>query len=176
MSTNTSDEVIIEFKYTRDEYISAVQAYQRRAIPVSLYVGGAVLVVGAILLLVFYGSNSRVMIGVTFFLLLLFSLSLGFFFGPRKEYNRSTLAQITYWFRFSNEGVEFRGDEDRAAMSPWSLYNAVWELDTFYFLFQAEEDAFTIIPKRAFTDVSQEQRFRGLLQRYVAPEYEWGPE
>ncbi|HEX8163783.1 MAG TPA: YcxB family protein [Pyrinomonadaceae bacterium] len=94
---------------------------------------------------------------------------LGYFVAPRRWYKHIS-ERGEYTLQYSDAGIVFRARDIDSTLQ-WSLYREVRETGQFYFLVYGK-DAFSVIPKRAFTSAEQERGFRALLRRHVGPELE----
>lgn len=161
-----TEPVNLHFRYTREEYVAAVRQFFD---PFRLKFYG---VFGALLLLL--GIFAAVVSDdpvYTWFLSIFGVVSLSLFYrsyfvAPRRWYG-VVAARGDYTLRCSDEGIVFRAKDMESSLR-WSLYREVRETERFYFLVYGKH-AFSVIPKRVFTSARQEQDFRGLLSRHIAP-------
>lgn len=165
------EKLDITFIYTEDEYVAAARLYYAR-----FYHSRFNLFFGVLLLL--FGLGGIMMFGTTFFSTLSavagsLLLALGcyvHFAAPGQQYHSNPLFRERYFLSFAEAGLLFRTKNSESKIE-WSFYNKVWETKQFYFL-RYGDNAFSLIPKRAFTDAKQEAIFRELLRRKIDPQFE----
>ncbi|MDX6694951.1 MAG: hypothetical protein QOF02_2554 [Blastocatellia bacterium] len=162
-----SNVVEIQFRYTEAEYSEAARHYLNRTYHTRFNI-----ILG---LLVFFGGAAFWMleadsifgpICLVLGALLLLIAANSYFVVPQRIYKRNPQLREEYQLQFSDDGIAFRSKGIDSTLQ-WSLYKEVWETERFYFLLYGK-DAFSLIPKRAFTDEWQERAFREMLQKHVA--------
>lgn len=165
----TTNFITLQFRYSKEEYVSAVrQYYQTFHSKVSALFCAATIVIGLLVLLLSedpYFSSFLISIGI----LGLIIFCLNYFAGPQRIYERNPKLHDEYNLQFSDEGIIFRSKDIDSALQ-WSLYSRIQETERFYFLIYGK-DSFTLIPKRVFTSREQEYAFRVMLKDHVDPTF-----
>ena len=151
---NLPTDLILQFKYTEDEYVSAVQSYYARTFHIWTYLIALGVVLLASLYLWFSTGEPVVIFGLSVFLLIVALPLIFYFVTPRTTFRREPHFHDLYWLHFSEEEIEFKTEHVNSNLE-WSLYQKVWENKNFYLLFYGER-LFTIIPKRVFESEAQE--------------------
>ncbi len=139
-----SNPVILQFRYSREEYVTAVREYYGAYhSKVSALMCGALVVMGFLIALWSddpYISSFLISIGV--FGLIIFSLN--YFRGPQRIYDRNPKLREEYSLEFTDDGVLFRSRDIDSALQ-WNLYSGVRETERFYYLIYGK-DSFSLIP------------------------------
>ena len=162
-----AETVTIHFRYGEAEYVAAVRQYFD---PFRMKLSGAfgVLLLSFGVITGYAGGDPY----STWLLSLLGAAALAVFYrsyyvAPRRWY-KLVSERGEYTLQYSDAGIVFRAKDIDSTLQ-WSLYSQVRETEGFYFLVYGN-DAFSVVPRRAFTSAEQEQEFRALLRRHVAPE------
>lgn len=162
-----SETVELRFKYTEDEYVSAMRRYFARALYTKTdIVAGVAAVIAGILFLI-YSENSFVWDFLIFAGVILLLINfVAYFIAPRLRFRREPKLHNEYFLKFSEDGIVFKTAGIDSNLQ-WSLYDKVWATDKFYFLFYGR-NTFTVIPKRAFDSREQEEVFKSMLRRKIS--------
>ena len=164
-----SNEIVhLAFQYSESEYISAARFYYRRFRHIGLRMA-----VSAFAVLVgmfgeaFYG-DSGLWFALIFFGIILFALNTAIYFNnPRAHFRKHPFIRQRYEVEFSDDGIKFRTEETESKYK-WGFYRRVIETSKHYYLLY-EGNWFSLIPKRAFQTLAEEQKFRSLLKQHVDP-------
>lgn len=170
-----SKQVNLTYSYTKYEYIAATQLLYERILRTrfKFFVGLIVSSIGLLGLL--YFGNSPVGIASIFILMLLIGVgsAMDNFFKhyvePRRNYETGMTIGNQYFLSFTEECIVSRIKNAESKIE-WSFYDEVVESTQFYFL-RYGKNTFTLIPKRLFSDNTQEAIFRELLQRKISPHF-----
>ena len=86
---------------------------------------------------------------------------------PRRYFRGNPKYRDEYHLTYSDAGIEFKTQHANGSFD-WSFYTGVIENESLYLLVYGNDIySFSIIPKRAFRDASQEAAFRALLHRHI---------
>jgi len=152
----------INFKYTEKEYASAVKWYYMKSyrIVFDFIVAIILIIIGSFLQF----SNPKsvinmfiVVTGVLFLLILIFAI----YINPKRIFRSEPKFKDEYFLSFSNEGIAFKTEHINSNLQ-WNHYVKFSESKEFYYLVYGRF-MFTIIPKRAFVNKSNEEEFKKLL-------------
>lgn len=161
-----AEAVELRFKYTENEYVSAMRRYFARALytKTDIICGVAAIIVGVLFLV--YSGVSLVWYFLIFAGVILLLINfVAYFVAPRLRFRREPKLHDDYFLKFSEGGIVFM-TADIDSNLQWSLYDKVWETEKFYFLFYGG-NTFTLIPKRAFDGKEQEEVFKSMLKRKI---------
>jgi hypothetical protein len=154
--------ITIKFKYSQFEYVEAIQRFYRNTSKMILEV-----VVSLILFVIGLGVTlyMRVSLYSVFLMVVsIFYLFVTFIFYqiiPEKRSRLESKFRDEYYLSFSQDGVKYKNSQIDN-IYPWTHYQKVWEAPKYYYLIYSKEGV-TIIPKRAFATLEDEQSFRQLL-------------
>jgi hypothetical protein len=165
------ESIQLTFKYTEEEYVSAVRFFLLRSketlIRLGLTLGGlclALILLFSLLELelpLFLTISPLVLLGIAIFHALFVRL-------PRRQFRGNPKFRDEYSLTFSDEGIRFKTRSIDSSVA-WDLYTEVVENDRFYLLIYGKNIAsFSIVPKRSFRDSMQEAAFREMLGRHLA--------
>ena len=157
------ETISIRFKYTEEEYVSAMRLYMTRStdflirfVISSLFMAAGIFLV---LLLELESVISFILIFISVIWLLISFLA--FFVMPRQRFRSDPKFRDEYLLQFSEDGIQFKTVQIDALIQ-WSLYTKVLEDDRFYLMIYGK-DMISVIPKRAFTSAAQATAFDALL-------------
>ena len=154
----------ISFTYTEDEYVRAARIFYERTYRtrLNMWLGAALALLGAAGI-VLAGDFALLTLGCFVMGAVLLSLGyVGRHVTPRRIYRANPKFRDRYELEFSDRGIHFRSKGADTRLE-WDFYSKVWETEEFYLLVYGK-DMFSVIPKRAFGDASQEESFRALLR------------
>ena len=152
----------INFKYTEKEYVNAVKWYYMNSsrIIFDFIVAVIIIIIGSFLQFNNPKSVSNVFImaaGVLFLLILVYAI----YINPKRIFRSEPKFKYEYHLIFSNDGIEFKTEHINSNLQ-WNHYVKFSETKEFYYLIYGTF-MFTIIPKRAFENKSNEEEFKKLL-------------
>lgn len=165
----SEDKLEIRFKYSEDEYCRALRLYHLHT---KMNKFDIIFFIIAIILIVFsrrYLTESwlgTVLLIVLVIWVIVVILSL--FIIPRIHYRQNPKLRDECFLTFSENGIKFKTSYIDSNIE-WSLYNKIWESKEFYYLFHGKA-MFSIIPKRAFVNEQDENRFKAFLNRKISEE------
>ena len=158
----------LKFRYTEDEYVSAIRSYMLRGNRVTFFImiASVVFLLGVYFLV----TGSDVAITVAFlctgaFLYGLLATSV--LILPRRRFQADPKFRDEYLLGFTEDALIFKTQHIDAKVD-WSFYTEALETARFYLLVYGE-GGISVIPRRAFTDQKQEDLFRDLISRRVGP-------
>ena len=162
-----SESVELQFRYTEDEYVSALRAYMLAKRRVLFFAGMASVI--TLLGLYFLLTRAELAATITFlctgaFMFGLLATSFGLV--PRRRFRANPKFRSEYQLEFAEEGISFRTANVDSTLR-WAIYTEAIETEKFYLLAHGE-GAVTVIPKRVFTNEGQQARFRDMLARKVS--------
>lgn len=86
---------------------------------------------------------------------------------PRKYFRGDAKFRDRYELTFSDEGIKVKTPQIDSKLA-WSLYTKVIEgRDMYVLIYGNETRTMTAVPKRAFVNEDQENRFRELITRHI---------
>jgi len=86
---------------------------------------------------------------------------------PRKYFRGDAKFRDRYELTFSDEGIKVKTPQIDSKLA-WSLYTKVVEgRDMYVLIYGNETRTMTAVPKRAFVNEDQENRFRELIARHI---------
>jgi|SRR5882672_1365128 len=163
-----SESVELQFRYTEDEYVSAIRAYMLAKRRIAFFVGIASLVtlLGIYFLLTQSDSAATISFLCTgTFLFGLIATSFGIL--PHRRFQANPQFRSEYHLKFAEDGILFRTDHIDSTLK-WEIYTEALETEKFYLLSYGE-GAVTVIPKRVFSSDEQQALFNDMLMRKVTP-------
>lgn len=169
-----SETVRLRFKYTEQEYVSAVRAYMRRSpeIIVRLGVFLTLMTFGTFMLSMY--SDRGTLLSLIWAGVVLASVVCALFYGvPKRQFRGEPKFRDEYLLEFSDEGIHLTTANIDSKVS-WNLYTSVLEQERFYLLIYGKY-MMTVVPKRAFNSAKEEGDFRELLKRNLAPQLKANP-
>lgn len=142
--------MILEFKYTKKEYVKARQNYLLMRGIIKKRDSFILLFLFLLDILMLSTGNINlltVILGILIPILFLISLTI-YFFQPILFYNKIEKLHHTYHLDFNHHGITFK-TQGISSKIDWNFYEALWENDKFIYLLHSK-DMYTLIPKRAF--------------------------
>ena len=160
------ETVELQFRYTEDEYVSALRAYMVAKRRVLFFAGIATVI--TLLGLYFLLTQSDLAATISFlctgaFMFGLLATSFGLL--PHRRFRASPSLRSEYHLQFAEDGILFRTDDIDSSLQ-WAIYTEALETEKFYLLAHGE-GAVTVIPKRVFNNEGQQAHFRDMLARKV---------
>jgi hypothetical protein len=154
-----AEVISLRFKYTEDEYAAASRLNMMRSPGFWIW-----FVVSSLFcaLGVYFVSILSMDLGILFFVWLMLWL-LQLFVVPRQAFRREPKFRDEYLLQFSDDGIQFVTPQIDALIQ-WSLYTRVIESERFYLLVYGR-NMMSVIPKRAFASVEQQNAFGAMLRR-----------
>ena len=162
-----SESVELQFRYTQDEYVSAIRAYMLAKRSIAFFVGIASLVTLLGIYFLLTQADSVATIALLCAGTFLFGL-VGTSFGilPHRRFLANPQFRSEYHLGFAEDGILFQTDHINSTLK-WDIYTEAVETERFYLLVYGAEGAVTVIPKRVFNSAEQEACFKKLLMRKV---------
>lgn len=161
-----SESVELQFRYTEDEYVSALRAYMlaKRRILFFAALASVVTLLGIYFLL----TEAELAATVSFlctgtFMFGLLATSFGIL--PHRRFQTNPKFHGEYHLEFAEDGILFQTDNINSTLK-WEIYEETLETEKFYFLSHGEGSV-TVIPKRAFIDNEQQALFKQMLTRKI---------
>lgn len=158
------ETVTVKFVNNKTEYGSAIRLYysktKRTKIDIVLDLG---LIVFGIVCWIKYSFSWVWVFLLTAGCLCLVLMYFVYYITPSIRFNHEPKFRDEYTLTFSDDGLEFMTDHLSSKLD-WEYYFKAWESDRLYLLFYGKS-LFTIIPKRAFDDEDQENRFRSIISK-----------
>ncbi len=158
--------MILNFKYTRDEYVKSRRSY--------LFLNKTIkkldlaLIVFLILLTLYFFMNNGLSTLTIVLTILLFIISailiILYIFQPGMFYDRIDKFKQQYHLEFIDNKILFKTDDISSELE-WNFYEALWENENFFYIIHSKE-MYTLIPKRAFNDINEITEFRELFMKY----------
>lgn len=160
-------EIVLRYKLTEDEVVAAMRARLARSWSIRvLFIATAIFAIGSITLNWLKGDTSAALI--TFLpIVVIVGLFLFFYYSPftRTRMRNEPRFFIEQTWRFSESGTVHQ-TENGETRNAWSAYVQAGETARFFFLF-FNQNLVAPIPKRAFANVDELNRFRNLLQQKI---------
>ena len=162
-----SEAVELQFRYTEDEYVSALRAYMLAKRRVWFFTG----IASVVTLLGFYFLVTQSDLAATISFLCTGAFMFGLLatsFGllPHRRFRANPQFRSEYHLWFAEDEILFQ-TENISATLKWEIYTEALETEKFYLLAHGE-GAVTVIPKRVFRNDEQQSHFEDLLTRKVA--------
>ncbi|MEW6351561.1 MAG: YcxB family protein [Thermodesulfobacteriota bacterium] len=158
-----SEPIRVEFKYTEEEYVSAVREYFARVLHLRLdLMAGVAGLGGGLLGGALMGDSIVWIVLIVASAVLLLGVAAAHFLIPRLRFRRDPKLRDHYTLVFSEQAISFRTAHIESQIA-WKLYTHGWDTPDFYVLFYGTH-SFSVIPKRAFSSAAQEDAFRLLLK------------
>ena len=157
------DIINLTFKYTQNEYVKAERRY--------LFASKTITKISVIVLAAYFPSAAICLFLSSFSLWGIIACAMAiiagimgcilYFYIPLYKFKHTAKYQEEYSLVFSADGIKFKTSTIDSELK-WSVYSEAWECDDFYFLIQAPR-MYTLIPKRAFCEVSEKNAFEKLV-------------
>ena len=156
------ENIFITFQYTPEEYSEAMRLHYENILNLKrdFYIGGGLFLLGIADLALFgYSMLWAMVVGLSVFFLLM--LIFAYFVVPNLVFKRDNKLHDKYTLEFADEGINFKTVNLNSRLE-WKIYNKVVEGEKFFLLYWGKY-TFTVIPKRAFANESDQQKFRELI-------------
>ncbi|MGH4137822.1 YcxB family protein [Clostridium sp.] len=155
-------DVRINFRYSEDEYVAAVQWYYFKNQLIRIYILVASIFVCTGLYFLFLGKKPvvglvLVISGALIYILYVYIVML----NPRKFFKTQSKLKEELFFTFTEEGVLFKFGEEAKNLK-WNYYSGYKENKNYFYLIYGK-NLFTIIPKRSFKNDAKITKLRKLL-------------
>jgi len=157
----------LSFRYEERDYVRAVRAHHASNLRLRLDIVVTFLLAGLGVYL--WGSPSwrwlglaSVAIAVTFAILLIAAFTI----IPTLAFRREPKFRDDYSLTFSPEGIHFRTAHIDSQLQ-WTLYSRAL-IDAHSYILYYGPRQFTVIPKRVFQNIAQQQIFEQLLTQHVS--------
>jgi hypothetical protein len=163
-----SEALAIAFTYTEAEYTDAVRLYHRRTgRGPNRFLDAGVAVATFALGAFMWAQEGYSLLRLS--LMVLSVLFLGILAAlhwvvPRIWFRRDPKFQDEYQLRFDERGLYFN-TRNMDSQIDWDFYQQVIE-DGKFFLLVFGKNQFTVVPKRAFANAGEIERFRALVSRF----------
>ena len=163
-------EVTLEFQYSEAEYLAANRLHFLSSTNMlwRLIIFGLLLVGGAVMMSVLLTEPFILWGGLAFVVLFEGALVYNVLVTlPRKYFRGDAKFRDRYELTFSDEGIKVKTPQIDSKLA-WSLYTKVVEgRDMYVLIYGNETRTMTAVPKRAFVNEDQENRFRELIARHI---------
>jgi hypothetical protein len=166
-SRPVNSTIHLAFRYAESDYVRALRAHYAWHLRLRVDIVLAAVLVGSGVYLWRLSSShwlgvACVVVATIFAVMLLAA----FFVIPPLAFRREPKFRDDYSLTFSPEGIHFRTAHIDSKLE-WSLYSrALIDADSYILYYGARQ--FTVIPKRAFQSVEQQQAFDQLLSEHVS--------
>jgi hypothetical protein len=158
----------LSFRYTERDYVRALRSHYVSHLRLRLDIAVTVILAG--IGIYFWRLPNRhwlgvvcVVIAIAFGLLLVATFTI----IPPLAFRRSPKFRDEYSLTFSLEGIHFRTVHIDSQLQ-WSIYSSALIDPHSYILYYGSRQ-FTVLPKRVFQNVEQQQAFEQLLVHHVSP-------
>lgn len=161
-----SESIELQFRYTEEEYVSAIRAYMlaKRRVAFFLAIASVITLLGIYFLLT--QSDSAATISFLCTGAFLFGLlATSFVILPHRRFQDNPQFRSEYHLQFAEDGILFQTDHISSTLK-WEIYTEALETQKFYLLSYGE-GAVTVIPKRVFNTGEQQAHFKDMLMRKV---------
>jgi len=158
--------MILNFKYTRDEYVKSRRNY--------LFMNKTIkkldlTLIGLLIIFTIYlFINNGVSIMPIILIILLFIVSIVFavlyVFQPGIFYDKINRFKQQYHLEFRDNRILFKTNGINSELD-WNFYEALWENDNFFYIIHSKE-MYTLIPKRVFNNEMEIIEFKNLFMKY----------
>lgn len=165
-----SEKISIKYRVNLDEYISACRLHFAHTLQTKRDIIGATIgIVGGAALwkYVGYASLGATLMGVSGVLIAV--LLFANFILPRMWYRQEPKFRDEILLTFSEDAIWFTVKQGESRLE-WQFYKKILENDKTYLLYYGNR-LFSVIPKRAFHNDEEEEFFRDLLRRKIAPDF-----
>jgi YcxB-like protein len=158
----------LSFRYTERDYVQALRAHYASHLRLRLDIAVAVMLAGIGIYLWrlprgHWLGIACVVIAIAFGLLLVAAFTV----IPPLAFRRSPKFRDDYSLTFSPEGIHFRTVHIDSQLQ-WSIYSSAL-IDTHSYILYYGSRQFTVLPKRVFQNVEQQQAFEQLLMHHISP-------
>lgn len=158
--------MILNFKYTRDEYIKSRRNYlfmNRTVKKIDLILIG-ILIIFIMYLFINNGfSTMSVVLSILLFIIIVIFAIL-YIFQPGMFYDKIDKFKQQYHLEFKANKILFKTNDISSELE-WNFYEALWENDNFFYIIHSKE-MYTLIPKRVFNNINEITEFRELFLKY----------
>lgn len=158
--------MILNFKYTRDEYIKSRRKYlfmNRTVKKIDLILIG-ILIIFTMYLFINNGfSTMSVVLSILLFIIIVIFAIL-YIFQPGMFYDKINKFKQQYHLEFKDNKILFKTNDISSELE-WNFYEALWENDNFFYIIHSKE-MYTLIPKRVFNNINEITEFRELFLKY----------
>jgi hypothetical protein len=163
-----SSTINVSFKYTERDYVRALRSHYTSHLRLRLDIAVTILL-GSIGIYFWRLPNRHwlgvicVVMAIAFGLLLITAFTV----IPPLAFRRSPKFRDEYSLTFSPEGIHFRTARIDSQLQ-WSIYsNALIDPHSYILYYGSRQ--FTVLPKRVFQNVEQQQAFEQLLMHHISP-------
>ncbi len=163
-----SSSINLSFRYTERDYVRALRAHYASHLHLRLDIAVTVLLGG--IGVYFWRLPSRHWLGIVCIAIaIVFGLLLvaAFTIIPPLAFRRSPKFRDDYSLTFSPEGIHFRTAHIDSQLQ-WSIYSSAL-IDAHSYILYYGSRQFSVLPKRVFQTVEQQQTFEQLLAHHVSP-------
>lgn len=160
------DPFELSFRYTEEDYIRAFHLHFKRKLRPKTDLTVSVIAAGAGIY--FLRDDGLRWLGISVIIvstLFLLIFTAAFLFVPRFVFRREKKFRDAYQLQFSPEVIRFKTASIDSELK-WELYTNVLE-DRHTYLLYYGHGAFTVIPKRVFSNAAQREAFDALLTRSI---------
>jgi len=160
------EPIILNFTYTRTDYIQAMRQYYRSIFHVRLDISIAILGIAiGCYLLYSQGSSVSGLFAIVASLIFLAIFFLCWVVLPRISFKRQPKLKEPHEWSFSDEGITFRTTGINSKLD-WSIFIKWLVGDDIYLLYYSKR-SMIIIPRRAFSNDLIDRAFVELLIRKI---------
>lgn len=156
----------INFRYSEDEYVEAVQMYYFKNIVLRIYILAASIL--ACFGLYYLFINIHPLLGLILVILGVFIYAVSIYIimiNPRKFYKSQPQLKAELYFTFMEDGVLFQLKDDIKELA-WDYYSNYIENKKYIYLIYGKK-LFTIIPKRTFNSDTKIKKLKVLLKNNI---------
>lgn len=158
--------MILNFKYTRDEYIKSRRNYlfmNKTVKKLDLTLIG-LLIIFTIYLFINNGSSTMSVVLIVLLFIVSGVFAVLYIFQPGIFYDKIDKFKQQYHLEFRNNKILFKTDDINSELE-WNFYEALWENENFFYIIHSKE-MYTLIPKRAFNNEMEIIEFKNLFMKY----------
>lgn len=158
--------MILNFKYTREEYVESRRNY--------LFMNKTVkkldlILIGLLILFTLYlfinNGFSTMSIVLSILLLVVSAIfAVLYIFQPGMFYDRIDKFKQQYHLEFNDNKILFKTDDISSELE-WNFYEALWENKKFFYIIHSKE-MYTLVPKRVFNNETEIIEFKNLFMKY----------
>lgn len=161
------EAIEVRFQYTEKEYIQAGRQFllMNKLLKKSDIVLSIVLLPFALLYLFLSDFSTLSIVVCICTVIYMVIIGILYYLIPKMTYKQNSKLQEEYYLVFSEEGIKFRTNTIHSDLQ-WDVYKDFLENEAFFYLCQNKQ-LYSVIPKRAFKDEEEIQRFQELVCKRV---------
>lgn len=158
--------MILNFKYTRDEYIKSRRSYlfmNKIVKKLDLTLIG-ILIIFTIYLFINNGFSTMSIVLIILLFIVSGVFAVLYIFQPGIFYDKIDKFKQQYHLEFRDNKILFKTDDINSELE-WNFYEALWENKNFFYIIHSKE-MYTLIPKRVFNNEMEIIEFKNLFMKY----------